>query len=271
MIKLIASDIDGTLLPPGERALNPELFDLILKLKEQGILFVAASGRQLASLQTLLQPVVNDISFIAENGAVCIHENELVASTEIERDLAFRIIDALQNHPNCKPLVSCMDTCYVEAGDDDYLYEIRHTYHNVAAPIEDFHSIQDPILKVAFAVTADINGTYDYFQKLFGSEIKVVTSGNDWIDFIPFHSNKGTALEMLLNKLGMSPADVVSFGDQQNDIEMLTLTGQSYVVSSASPEVAKYASEGMTDSVAEVLKKIIKKILKLNIASGFFI
>lgn len=259
MIKLIASDIDGTLLPAGERALNPELFDLILKLKEQGIHFVAASGRQLASLQTLFEPVVNEISYIAENGAVCIHEGELISSTEIERELAFRIIDAVQSHPNCKTLVSCLDTCYVEAGDDDYLYEIRHTYHNIATPIEDFHLIQDPILKIAFAVTADPSGTADYFQKKFGNEIKVVTSGNDWIDFIPFYSNKGTALEILLDKLGITPADTVSFGDQQNDIEMLTFTGKSYVVSSASPEVAKHASEGTTDSVIDTLKEILKK------------
>ena len=44
MIKLIASDVDGTLLPEGTADLNPELYDVILKLKEKGIVFVAASG-----------------------------------------------------------------------------------------------------------------------------------------------------------------------------------------------------------------------------------
>ena len=45
MIKLIASDVDGTLLPEGTADLNPELYDVILKLKEKGIVFAAASGR----------------------------------------------------------------------------------------------------------------------------------------------------------------------------------------------------------------------------------
>ena len=44
MIKLIASDVDGTLLPEGTADLNPDLYDVILKLKETGIVFAAASG-----------------------------------------------------------------------------------------------------------------------------------------------------------------------------------------------------------------------------------
>ena len=48
MIKLIASDIDGTLVHDGTHELNPELCDVILQLKEKGIQFAAASGRQWA-------------------------------------------------------------------------------------------------------------------------------------------------------------------------------------------------------------------------------
>ncbi len=46
MIKLIASDIDGTLVKDGTNVLNPEIYEVILKLKERGIQFAAASGRQ---------------------------------------------------------------------------------------------------------------------------------------------------------------------------------------------------------------------------------
>ena len=45
MIKLIASDIDGTLVLDGTNKLNPEIFEVVLKLKEKGIQFAAASGR----------------------------------------------------------------------------------------------------------------------------------------------------------------------------------------------------------------------------------
>ena len=44
MIKLIVSDVDGTLVPDGTRDVNPELFETILKLREKGIQFAVASG-----------------------------------------------------------------------------------------------------------------------------------------------------------------------------------------------------------------------------------
>lgn len=57
MIKLIASDLDGTLLQNGAQELNPEIYDLILALKERGIHFAAASGRQYASERNLFKPI----------------------------------------------------------------------------------------------------------------------------------------------------------------------------------------------------------------------
>ena len=70
MIKLIASDIDGTLVHDGSHELNPELYDVILKLKEKGIQFAAASGRQYASLRDNFKEHATYMHFIAENGAV---------------------------------------------------------------------------------------------------------------------------------------------------------------------------------------------------------
>ena len=64
MIQYIASDLDGTLLPDGGQEMNPEIYDLILQLKEKGIRFIAASGRQYHSIRRLLHPVRDDISYI---------------------------------------------------------------------------------------------------------------------------------------------------------------------------------------------------------------
>ena len=56
MIKLIASDLDGTLLLNGAQDLPEEMFDLIPRLKKAGILFAAASGRQYAEYETSVCP-----------------------------------------------------------------------------------------------------------------------------------------------------------------------------------------------------------------------
>ena len=90
MVKLIASDLDGTLLQNGAQDVNPIVFDQIRILKEHGILFAAASGRQYLNLRRLFTPVQNDIAYIAENGSLCIYNEETISKGIIEQDLASR-------------------------------------------------------------------------------------------------------------------------------------------------------------------------------------
>ena len=90
MIKLIASDIDGTLVHDGTHELNPELYDVILKLKEKGIQFAAASGRQWASIEDLFDPIKERIFYLSDNGAyVGCHGRNLFIHT-IDRDLVIQ-------------------------------------------------------------------------------------------------------------------------------------------------------------------------------------
>lgn len=70
MIRLIASDIDGTLLPYDETVMPLRLFPLIRRLRERNILFCPASGRQYHSMRTLFAPVADEMCFLCENGAV---------------------------------------------------------------------------------------------------------------------------------------------------------------------------------------------------------
>ena len=57
MIKLIASDLDGTLLKEGTMDINPEIYDIIRKLKAKGIVFAAVSGREYDSIERVFAPV----------------------------------------------------------------------------------------------------------------------------------------------------------------------------------------------------------------------
>ena len=76
MIKLVVTDIDGTLLPEGTDHLNPELFEVIRALKENGIQFAVGSGRQYMSMRYLFQPVLDDVIFIAENGSNVMYQGK---------------------------------------------------------------------------------------------------------------------------------------------------------------------------------------------------
>ena len=89
MIKLVVSDIDGTLLEDGGHELNPELFEVILKLREKGMQFAAASGRQWASIEQVFDPIKEKIFYLSDNGAyVGCHGRQLIAYENGDIDLA---------------------------------------------------------------------------------------------------------------------------------------------------------------------------------------
>lgn len=259
MIKLIASDIDGTLLPEGAKKLNPEIYDLILELKEHGIHFVAASGRQLESQMFLFAPIVDHISYISENGAMCQLHGKRHVISEFDRHLALRIIDELDKSPECKVAISTPSTQYIKSGDDDFYNHMTTDLKYHITAIDSFKEIEEPIIKIAFLNIVNHEESFQHFNALFGKEIKVVNAGNLWIDFISFESNKGTGLKFVLEQLGLTPAEAICFGDQQNDIEMLEYTETSYVMAHSKPDVQKHATN-ITESVEKTLRELIKTL-----------
>ena len=256
MTKIIASDLDGTLLLHGAQSLNPEIFDIILALKEKGIQFISASGRQIASQRKLFAPIADEISYIAENGAVCFHHGNLIAAFEMERDLAFRILDSIDQFDDCKAVVSGIQACYVKSGDDNFFHHVAHVLNNTTEIVDDFREITEPILKIAFWDLSREYAHADYFKTKFNHEVKVITSGSDWVDFMPYGTNKGSALRIMLEKLGIDPKDMIAFGDQENDVEMLTLAGKSYAMEGGVP-AAKEVADEITSYVEDTLKTLL--------------
>lgn len=257
MIRYIASDLDGTLLQNGAQELDSEIFDLIRKLKERNIRFIAASGRPYKNLQLLFEPVKDDISYIAENGSMCMHDGKMISHGDIDRNLIFRIMDAAKEYGHCHTFVSTITAAFTDSTDETFLNHMRNVVRYELNITDDPRKINEPFIKIAIC---DFDGTEKlrpYFQKRFGDEIRIVTSGNIWIDFIAPNANKGSALCGLLKHLDIAPADGIAFGDQYNDVEMLQAAGTSYAMSNAAPGIAKYAT-GVTDSVERVLRDILR-------------
>ena len=100
-------------------------------------------------------------------------------------------------------------------------------------------------------------------KKIFGDRIQIMASGDYWVDFVDIHSGKGNALQKLCARLGITKKEeVVAFGDNCNDVSMLTEAGKSYAVTTAREEAkqaAKYVLEKTgPDSVLNVLKMILE-------------
>ena len=130
MIRLIASDLDGTLLHNGAQQLTPRTIELIHALTLKGVHFIAASGRQYDNERRLFAPIKDEISYIAENGSLCIHRGEVIEISYIAEngslcihrgevisrgiipdDLAYRIMHDIRKNPDYEIVVSREDTC----------------------------------------------------------------------------------------------------------------------------------------------------------------
>lgn len=260
MIKLVASDLDGTLLQGGAQNLTPRSIDLIHQLIQKGIHFVAASGRQYDNETHVFAPIKDEISYIAENGSVCIHNHEVISRSIIDPDLAQRIVNEIKKDTRFEIVVSREDSCFIENNNPAFVNHIVNVMKNTTTIVDDIRTIDGPILKIAICSMNDgpriIDKYLKYLQDLFGSEIKIVTSGNIWIDFIAPGTNKGTALEQLIKRLNIKPEECIAFGDQYNDVEMLQFVGTSYAMSNAAPGISYYSTY-VTDSVDDVLEDLL--------------
>ena len=88
MLKLILSDIDGTLLPFDRQALSGELFELIRAFHRRGVAFCPSSGRQYSSLHRLFEPVEDLVYFMCENGGGLYHQGRTLSTRPLPRALA---------------------------------------------------------------------------------------------------------------------------------------------------------------------------------------
>jgi Cof subfamily protein (haloacid dehalogenase superfamily) len=260
MVKLIASDLDGTLLKHYGDSVSDEAIELIQELIQRGVHFVCASGRQYECEQQLFAPIKDQISYIAENGALCIHKGTVLSKTVLEDDLCQRIIAEVKRAENFHLMISKEGTCYIEGKNPAFVDYVQNELKYHTKVVEDLQTVTGPILKLAVCnmdASAEVLNNYQkHLHSLFGSEIQVVTSGNIWIDLLSPLANKGTALKALLKELHIAPKDCIAFGDQYNDVEMLQLVGTGYAMANAAPGIAYYATD-VVDSVEEVLRDLV--------------
>ncbi len=263
MIKLIASDLDGTLLHGGEQSLSPRTLSLIRRLTEKGIRFIAASGRQYDNERRLFADIQDHISYIAENGALCAHNGQILFRQLLDDSLRLRIIEEIKKTPNFDILLSRENASVIEGTNPAFVDHIRNVMKNTTEVVDDIAKAEGPFIKIAVANLSDgpqaLQNYLQHLQDMFAPEIHAVTSGNIWIDFIPPGINKGTALQTFLDFFGISADECIAMGDQQNDIEMLELAGTSYAVSGAAPGVSDHASHTVPFA-EDVLEQLLDEL-----------
>lgn len=262
MIRLIASDLDGTLLPPSKK-LPDETFDLIEKLYAKGVIFAPASGRQLPNLQLLFAPVLDKIAIIAENGGLCWYHGEIIYSNPTPAESVRYALKCIGEERGLYPLLSCDDCAYYTDGNPAFT-EVVHKSYSAAKRVERFDELigRETVLKISVwdeRPPCALHGGLILPSKIKG--LRTMVSGYDWLDVSVASANKGEALKALLQRLLLSPDECMAFGDHMNDLEMLLASGQAYVTANAfaglkekiPDEVPSNAEFGVIQKIKELL------------------
>lgn len=265
MIKLIATDVDGTLVVDGSGSLNPEYFPVIRSLLEKGIIFVVASGRAESSIENIMKPIVNDIIMIAEGGSYVSFRGEELESHPIPIEVVRELIADIRSLKECEVMINGVKQCYVETKDKAFLKWIVEDYHFNVQQVEDLLEIEEEIVKVSIYHKTDATkiATPTFLPK-WENRLHVASAGNEWIDCVMPGVNKGTALRKLQKQYGITKEETMVFGDNINDLEMLGEATYSFAVENAREEVKEKANY-ITDSnrnhgVLKVLKQVLATI-----------
>ncbi len=257
MIKLIASDLDGTLLLHGAQTLRTETCGLIHRLyKEKGIYFVSASGRQYDNQRRLFAPVADEIAYICENGCLSFFKGDMLHLELMDRELGQEIMRDIYSRPGEEILLSGIHTSYLMPKDPAYVVHMRDVVKNNVTVVSDIFATKEPYFKISVYAPEGIASRATYWEEKYGDRVHVVTSGNAWLDMMPMHVNKRTGLEHILKRLGIAPDECVAFGDNFNDMEMLSFVGMPVTMDTAVPGVYE-TCERHTDTVENGLRKIL--------------
>jgi len=235
LIRLIATDLDGTLLER-DGSLPEDTFDVVRMLNEQGIRFAASSGRQYGNLVRLFAPVADRMAFVCENGAFCVVEGQEAGTIAIPRDVAEEIIADIEAL-DMNLLISGKHTCYMLDQNRKYTDDIVYRLRNTVTILSDLSEIHEPIIKISGQIDSGVADIAPGLLAKWGNRLTATVSGRDWFDFNI--ANKGMGMQMLMQHMGLQKEEVVVFGDNFNDEPMFSVAGHPFLMEHANPALRK--------------------------------
>lgn len=247
MVKLIVSDVDGTLVGDGqgEGALDPAYFEEIKRLQRKGIHFMVCSGRQRVSVQKLFRPICDVIYCACDGGSIVYNpQGEVIYTKALEKDTAISIMKDAAQLEMCDMLVCGTKGAYCREKDSEmYRWMVEGYGYDLKAMGNDIYRLEDDIVKVSvYHKTKAEELTDVWFRPKWQNEVKLSLAGIQWLDCVAQDAGKAGAVSFMQQHLGIKKEETIVFGDNQNDMEMFELAKESYAVRNARDEIKKAAT-----------------------------
>jgi Cof subfamily protein (haloacid dehalogenase superfamily) len=267
-IALVVSDVDGTLLTK-DKTLTERSVGAVRRLHDAGIGFTITSSRPTIGMRFLIEPLRITLPVGAFNGSAIVDasmnpiEQHLIPVSAVERSL-----ELLGEHGVDSWLFTA-DKWLTQNGDGEYVGQEKRAIKADPTIVSDFTpylssackivgSSSDPALLIACEVAV---------QKALGARATAVRSQSYYLDITPPGCTKGTFVEAMARRLGISTDAVATIGDMQNDLSMFAVSGLSFAMGNATDDVKHHAARVTASNEADGFAQAMEVILRENRAT----
>lgn len=262
-IKIVATDMDGTLLDPRGQLDLPRLEKILDKLDQRGVRFVIATGNEVHRMRQLLGHLAERVVLVVANGARIFENNELLQAQTWDDAMVDRALGHFKGR-ECQDqfVVTAMNGGFVKKGTvftelDKFMTPemIEKLYQRMNFVNEFDSNLFGGVLKMSMVVGEErSDSVLQEINDLFDGHVRAVSSGYGCIDILQDGIHKAWGLEELLRRWNLKPEQIMAFGDSENDIEMLELAGVSYAMENAE----------------EAVKRVVTKVAPPNSQAGVY-
>lgn len=265
-IKLIASDMDGTLLDSNQN-LPKKNYEAVLKAINSDIIFTIATGRMYCSAEPFGTKLGINVPMITYNGALVkeVFSKEVVYECPLDKKLAVDVMKfAVERGVYAQTYVD--DKLLVKKREyiSDYYAKIANVeYYEVGNEI--FNIKSNPHKVLLMTKQGDLEGNYKIKEDLkreFGNSINLTNSMVDFIEIMHPEVSKWNAVRMIADKYNIKSEEIMCIGDGNNDLDMVANAGFGVAMDNAF-EGVKEAADFITKSNDENGVSIaIEKVLE---------
>ncbi|SDT47240.1 HAD family hydrolase [Bradyrhizobium canariense] len=264
-IALVVSDVDGTLLTKN-KILTEKAAHAARRLEDSGVGFTVTSSRPTIGMRFLIEPLQIKLPIGSFNGSsICDPQLNPIEQHLIPASAAQRSLDILSQF-GADIWLFTNDCWLTRNGQGEYVAFEQRTIKADPVIVEDFAPYLSVACKIvgSSADAALLQRCEAAMQQALGAEATAARSQNYYLDITPPGHDKGTFVQAMAKRLGISTDAVATIGDMHNDLAMFRKSGMSIAMGNATDEIKKQATHVTTSNEDEGFAGAIETILKNN-------
>jgi Cof subfamily protein (haloacid dehalogenase superfamily) len=268
-ISAVLADVDGTLVTQS-KALTPRALEAIQQLHERGVLFAITSGRPPRGMRMLVHPLEMCGPMAAFNGGVIFEPDmSIVEERVIPADISPAVIDMIRSFDLYAWIYRATEW-YVTDPNAPHAAREANTVQFQPTVVPSYDGLLDRVVKIV-GVSDDhdqVMRCEEAVQQEFGAHISASRSQPHYVDVTHPTANKGVVVERMSHHYQIPLEQIVTLGDQPNDVLMFQKSGMSIAMGNASEAVQQQATYVTASNEEEGFAKAIEEfVLPLAVAA----